>query len=330
MDVYKAIQEYYNALPYVNDWDELGVIFCRTAARQPHHWRLPILICEAAGGQPEVAIPAATALGCQHISILMIDDMLDADPRGEHLRLGMPVAANLAAAFQAAGYLGWARAPLERRARLAGLRNLQQMTLQTALGQHWDTQTPQTEDDFWRVVRTKSAPFFGVAFYLGALSGGAALEAADWLARLGRLYGELIQVHDDLNDVFETPAGPDWAPDRAPLPILFATLVDHPERERFLMLRSRAQDPEALREAQEILCRCGAVAYSVDQILQRAVRARELVNKLDLPRMEIIHRLMDDLVYPVYKLLEGIGVAGPAGQVSGEVFEVSLLETVGD
>jgi geranylgeranyl diphosphate synthase type I len=315
MDTYEKIQTAYSSLPHTAAWPEMDDIFRRNAAKQPHHWRLPILACEAVGGKPEDALPAAAALGCQHISILLIDDMLDADPRGEHHQLGMPAAANLATAFQAAGYLALVQAPLEAKARVAGLACLQLMTLQTALGQHWDTQSPENEDDFWQMVKTKSAPFFGAVFYLGALSGGAAPETANQLERLGRLYGELIQVHDDLKDVFETPAGPDWAPDRAPLPILFATLVEHPERDRFLALRSHVWAADALREAQEILCRCGAVAYCVDQILGRADRARDMTKELELPREDIVQRLIDDLVVPVVKLFEGVGVSAPVGVV---------------
>lgn len=313
MDIYEHIQAFFSSLPHTAEWEALDEIFHWNAAKQPRHWRLPILVCEAVGGTPEDALPAAAALGCQHISILMIDDMLDADPRGEYIRLGMPAAANLAAAFQAAGYLSLVRSSLGREARLDSLYCLQGMTLQTALGQHWDTQAPQTEAEFWHVARTKSAPFFGAAFYLGALSGKTSSQAADRLEQLGRLYGEMIQIHDDLNDVLEVPAGPDWALDCSPLPILFAALVDHPEKERFLALRPHVWAADALREAQEILCRCGAVSYSVDQILQRAVRARGLIEELEIPRVDLIHRLVDDLVYPVVKLLKGIGVAEPVG-----------------
>ena len=47
--------------------------------------------------------------------------------------------------------------------------------------------------------------------------------------------------------------------DRLNLPILFATLVDHPEQACFTALRSDILRPDALAEAQGILFHCGAV-----------------------------------------------------------------------
>jgi hypothetical protein len=45
-------------------------------------WLLPLQACEAVGGTPEQAVPAATAVACSQIGIILIDDMLDLDPHG--------------------------------------------------------------------------------------------------------------------------------------------------------------------------------------------------------------------------------------------------------
>src|SRR5688572_10281960 len=103
MDIYQSIIDYLSKVPLTHLWPEIPTLFARAASRRPRHWRLPLSACEAVGGSLERAVPAVTAIGCLHISILLVDDMLDADIRGEHHRLGHPVTANLAIAFQAAG-----------------------------------------------------------------------------------------------------------------------------------------------------------------------------------------------------------------------------------
>jgi geranylgeranyl pyrophosphate synthase len=109
------------------------------------------------------------------------------------------------------------------------------MFLSTAFGQFLDVQAPADESDYWQVTKTKSSPFFGAALQVGALAGGGTLETAEQLKKLGCLYGEMIQIHDDMHDSMETPANPDWIQGRSPLPILFASQVKHPEQERFVV-----------------------------------------------------------------------------------------------
>jgi geranylgeranyl pyrophosphate synthase len=134
------------------------------------------------------------------------------------------------------------------------------MMLTMAFGQYLDVQGPKDEEDYWRMVATKSSPFFGSVLYVGALMGGATREDALQIERFGNLYGEMIQIHDDLNDAMAVPANPDWRLDRSPLPILFAQGIEHTEKERFLELRQNISDPVALTEAQTTLIRCGASA----------------------------------------------------------------------
>jgi geranylgeranyl pyrophosphate synthase len=79
----------------------------------------------------------------------------------------------------------------------------------------------------------------------------------------------LIQVEDDLNDALKTPANADWHEGRNNLLVLYASTVDHSERDRFIALRQHIDDPEALAEAQQILIRSGAVSYAMYNMMQR-------------------------------------------------------------
>ena len=96
----------------------------------------------------------------------------------------------------------------------------------------------------------------------------------------------------------ETPANPDWLQGRSPLPILFAPLVEHPDQSRFLKLKKQIDQPETLKEAQEILLRCGAISYCADQLIQKYEKALKVLNGIPLLKHEPISSLFDEILAP--------------------------------
>ena len=303
MDIYNQINDYFSTLPCMESWDEARTMFQRAVSGKPGHWLLPVRACEAVGGSQRQALPAMVAIACAHIGILLVDDMLDGDPRGDYHRIGMPASSNMACAFQAAALYSISRCVQEPPARIAALTNFNEMFLSTTFGQFLDAQGVADEEDYWRTTQTKSSPFFGAALQLGALTGGATLDTAEQMKVLGNLYGEMIQSHDDLHDTMETPANPDWTQGRSPLPVLFAQLVDHPDRARFMELHRNISGEGALQQAQEILIRCGAISYCVDQLIQKHCAADAILNSLSLAHPAAIASVLDAVIAPVQKLL---------------------------
>jgi geranylgeranyl pyrophosphate synthase len=287
-------------------WPELNRALQRALVRQPVAWHFPIKACEALGAAPEKAIPAVAAITCAHMAILLVDDVLDDDPRGEYHRLGAGRASNLAVGLNALGMrvLFDARDCKERERAAAALN---QMIGSTAYGQELDVQNARSEEEYWAVAHAKSSPYFGVALYLGALFGGGDIEIAEQLNKFGEIYGEIMQIHDDLNDSLASPANIDWFTGRSPLPLLFAQLVDHPDRERFLELRPQVKDEEALQDAQAILVRSGAISFSVHHLMERHKLAKQLLEKIDLAASEEMHILLDEAIAPVKHLFESVG-----------------------
>ncbi len=51
---------------------------------------------------------------------------------------------------------------------------------------------------------------------------------------LGVRFGEIIQIMDDLDDAFQSPAKPDWQRQDNNLAILYAKTADHPAQAQFL------------------------------------------------------------------------------------------------
>jgi geranylgeranyl pyrophosphate synthase len=307
MEIYQQITDYINGFQGFSGWPEMQKIFAKAASGKPKHWIIPDLACEALGDGVEKAIPGVAAIACSHVSIILIDDMLDEDPRGEHNLFGPPATANMAAAFQSLGLEAILRSELAPDVKLVAAGSLNNMVRKTSFGQYLDTTvTSVDETTYWKIVQSKSSPFFGAALQIGGLYGGASIEVGEQLYRLGGLYGECIQIHDDLNDSLAVPANPDWAGHRAPLPILFTQVVNHPDRDRFLSLRQEINNPKNLTEAQEILVRCGAVSYCLDTIIAKQKEALALLNAIPLANKAVLKNLFDGLVLPVWRLLNSI------------------------
>jgi len=307
----QSIKAHVLALPEVAAWPEIASLFERAASRPRPDWSWPLIACRAVGGDAEMAIPGAAAVACMYISIILVDDMLDQDPRGEHLRSGSGPTANLALAFQAAAFRVIEQASVSADRRVAIVASLAWLALATALGQRLDAQNLDGEENYWKVVRAKSTPFYGAALHVGALLGNASLQVAGGLRDLGILLGEVIQIHDDLLDAFQTPANPDWTQGRNSLPILYARTADHPDRTRFMDLLPRIDDPQALREAQQILIACGAVSYSAYHLAKRHQEARQLLEGIPLPDPAPMTDLLARQTQPLIKLLRSRGAEIP-------------------
>lgn len=303
MDLFPTVIHEFTRLPHVKSWNEASQLFQAAASRKPAHWLIPVRACESVGGAQEWAIPAVVAIGCAHVGILLVDDMLDDDPRGDYHRLGLPAVSNLSCFFQAAALQAISRFVKDSRSQLTAVHTLNAMFLATTFGQYLDGQAPANESEYWGVTKTKSSPFFGAALQLGALAGGSSPEVAEQLKGLGCLYGEMIQIHDDMHDTMETPANPDWIQGRAPLPILFASSVKHPDRERFISLKRQVSSLDALQEAQEILIHCGAISYCADQLIERYEQAKEILNRIPLVKHGPVSALFDEIMTPVENLL---------------------------
>ncbi len=307
MDIYQSTLDYLMQLPVFDMWPGMKSVLERVACGRPHAWRLPMILCEAVSGSREAAVPACAALACAQISIILVDDMLDEDSRGEYRSIGFGRASNFAIAFHSSALDALCFCEAGARVRFEAVESLNRMLRETAFGQELDVQNPSDEDAYWRVVKNKSAPFYGSGFFLGALLGKARKATAARLDTLGRLYGEMIQIHDDLNDCMAVPANPDWLLGRKPLPILFAQTVNHPERSKFIDLCGDAGSQESLTRAQEILIRCGAVSYSIDCLAGRYQDARAILKDTALLYENDVEALLEELIMPVRNLFEVLG-----------------------
>lgn len=269
----QTLHTYLQTIVELNAWPEVLNLFPATETALRTDWALPFYSLRATGQPESLAFPVSAALAFIQISIMLVDDILDDDPRGKHLEMGSGRAANLALALQAAAHIALGRLNISAENRYEVATCLQQMALATAAGQELDTQPIDSEEAYWRLVSAKSTPFYAAALESGTIVGGADRETRDMIRSIGVRFGEIIQIMDDLDDAFQMPAKPDWQRQNNNLAILFAKNAEHPQHDDFLQLLDQiiAQpgDVKSLRSAQKILIDCGAVSYCVYQILVR-------------------------------------------------------------
>ncbi|HEX5718416.1 MAG TPA: polyprenyl synthetase family protein [Thermoanaerobaculia bacterium] len=315
---FQAIKQRVRAVAEVAAWPQMLQLMERVVHRESLSvWDYPGAACEAVGGEAEAAVPGAAAVFCSLISIHLVDDILDDDPKGDYHRLGTGRAANLGLAFQAAGHLMLDDPGVEPRVRAALHASFARMSIGTAFGQDMDSRELRSEEEYWRTVGTKTPPLFGAAFRMGALLGGAQELTADALEAFGGTLGRFVQVSDDLSDALETPARADWGRRTNNLPILYAMTADHPAQQQFLELSARSNDPESLAEAQKILLRSGAVSYCVFKMVEIAEEARRVLAGIPLRNSTPVERIFAAHLRPLHKMLESVGVEEPASLAVG-------------
>lgn len=290
-------------LPQMAQWPELDTLFPVQDVVVRLDWQLPGIGCVVVGGDTRQVIPAMAAMACIQISIILVDDLLDEEPDGAQHHMGIGRAANLALALQASGHLLIEQCAVPAAQRAAAALCLTRMALDTAAGQELDVSNLAGEENYWQVVRAKSTPFYGAGLEIGARLGGAPEEVAAGLYEIGVIFGEAVQILDDLEDAFKMPANADWVQGRNNLAILYGLTAEYPEKETFLQMKTNAEQWESLEQAQQILIRAGAVSYCAYQLLQRHQEAHRLIQTLPLHGPELLQNLLTAQLMPFLKLL---------------------------
>ena len=306
--MYQKIKQYLQDDEFINPWPGLMQFVISIINEKPKHILIPGMIASIYGGDLEQQICVDGTLALLFGAIISVDSILDGDDGGPMQGYTSGELANLSL-----GLTGWAVQILRHlsekpRINAEGYAVLSRMLYQVSLGQALDSGNPETEEGYWRLATMKSGAFFSGAFDLGGLAGGASAADLTRLSALGQCYGVMVQIHDDLRDALEKPANSDWLNGRNTLPILYAHLVDHPERERFDSIRMGVEDESLLEEAQSILVRSGAISYGFYQIQELNQQAMLELEGLSLVDDGGIRGMFDELAQPVEQLLEVVAV----------------------
>lgn len=228
------------------------------------------LCCLAQGGDRRSCEHFAVAWNLLYTALYLLDGVEDGDlSAGPWSQWGAGAAINLSTGLLATtgGLLSrledaGVSAAIGRRVRADFYHTLLRMTA----GQHHDlTRSEPTLEECWRIAEAKSGDLFGLACQAGALLAGADEQRAVGCKEFGQILGVLIQIGDDLDDLWSRPgkASDLLAGDRWRLPVAYAMEVLPPtEREqlRNLLLAAPA-DESAEAEARSCVLSAGAALY---------------------------------------------------------------------
>jgi geranylgeranyl pyrophosphate synthase len=230
--------------------------FCYTA--------LPLLTCQAAGGQPCQAIPVAAAWRALHIAAQLLDDVEDGDVASMSTALTDAAhVINLATGFIVVANNALLRLPPTLWRMLQN--DFNHTILRMAGGQHADLNRHALLDieTYFQLMAAKSGSFFALAARAGAHCATSDQIQIAKFEQFGYNVGILIQVTDDLAD-FRKPIGTgSLAAGRHTLPVVYALNVASPaERDRLMQLLAAVSvDKEAESQARQLLVALGAEVY---------------------------------------------------------------------
>ena len=289
-EIFDQIVETVEALPEFKEWPFLLELLMHGKSAD---WLMPIIVAEALGAKPEIAVPVGAAIACVQVSIILVDDILDNDPRGAFHKHGVGTIANAALTLQACGHrlLGQSSLSGERLALAHDI--YARIATETAFGQKLDADNLTGEDNYWRVTSIKSTPLFTGAYQLGALMGGAPMSHVDLFRRFGFLFGVICQIGDDISDAMDLKLNADWHEARNNLLFMYVEQGDNPYKDEFKALKSNILSPGSLARAQEILVRSGALSYALFVAFEKIAEAEKLIQEMDLADATPIHEHLD-------------------------------------
>lgn len=241
------------------------------------------LCCLALGGERQACEHFAVAWNLLYTALYLLDSVEDGDLSSEPwAQWGSGAAVNLSTGLLATtGVLlsqledAGIGAAIARRVRAHFFSTLLRMTA----GQHHDlTRAEPTLEQCRQIAEAKSGDLFGLACEAGALLAGTDERIATGCKEFGQMLGLLIQIGDDLDDLWSRPGRSSdlLAGDRWRLPVAYAMAVLPPIQREDLraLLRVAPADESAEAEARSCVLAAGAALYLATEARCLYERAR--------------------------------------------------------
>lgn len=230
---------FYGMMHYHMGWRDAALQPATVNAGKRIRPILCLLVCQAAGGDWQQAVPAAAAIEILHNFSLIHDDIEDASPtrRGRQTLWqiwGVNQAINSGDAMFAIAHLALNRL-IDRGVDAAivvqALRRFDETCVQLTQGQHADmdfeTRDRISVDEYLEMITGKTAVLVSLCAELGALVAGADAQTVAHYATFGRHLGLAFQVKDDILGIWgdENRTGKSAATDivtkKKTLPVLY-------------------------------------------------------------------------------------------------------------
>jgi len=211
------LASFYGMMQYHLGWVDEGFVPTKDGIGKRLRPILCLLTCQASGGHPDQALPAAAAIELVHNFSLIHDDIEDVSPFRHHRSTvwkvwGVPQGINVGDGLLALAHLSLHRlhdrgVPLV--CVFAASRILDEACLAISEGQHLDlsfeTRLDVDVEQYLSMIRGKTAALFSAAAQLGALIAGDDVESIARYRRFGQNLGLAFQIVDDILGIWGDP-----------------------------------------------------------------------------------------------------------------------------
>jgi len=277
-------------------------------AEQQTWLNLPSYCCQAAGGDPEMAMEVNAAWGMLYTAAHTMDAIQDHDdPDAWWVDLGPPAAINIATSLYAGSglfLLELFHQGIAHETALDILHQFQHTILNMCAGQHLElSQKELSLEDYWRIAQAKSGSFFSLACYAGARLASDDPAKLTCFKDFGNFLGIMIQISDDAKDIWGLAKNGNSSLSNplCLLPVIFALSVL--SREECDTLRNTLQkpveDPDEFDAIRIQLEETGAGLYLVTKLEEHRIQAIQSLERLNLQAAlynRLVH-LLDQLSY---------------------------------
>ncbi|HEX8691885.1 MAG TPA: polyprenyl synthetase family protein [Longimicrobium sp.] len=267
-----------------------------------------VLLCdELGGGSHREAETLAAIIELVHLATLVHDDAVDHSV----LRRGMPTV-NALWSHQVAIIMGdylYSRSITEitRLGQLEPIRVIAAAANAMTVGEMRQLVSHDalhfSEDDYYRLIDSKTASLMAAACEMGALTGAPAYRGQ--VARYGRWLGHAFQIADDLLDytadaeVTGKPSGLDLREHKVTLPLIHALPRLGPAERAEVEALFRDPEPadEAIHEVVELVKAHGGLDYAREKAGEAAQWAHDALE--GLPEGPALESLRESITYAV-------------------------------
>lgn len=164
-----------------------------------------------------------------------------------------------------------------------------------------------SKDEYFEVIKKKTASLISTCMRLGAISVGASKEQAEKYAHLGELIGMCFQMRDDIFDYFSDdvgkPTGNDIREGKITLPLLYA-IENAPEAEKkrfYDIIESDDFSDENVEMFIRYAKDNGGIEYTYDVIDKFKTEAEQIISKIESEDARIkIQAVLDYIVARKY------------------------------
>jgi len=239
--------------------------------------------CKLVGGREEDAIPTAAALELLHTFTLIHDDIMDEDEKRRgistvHTKWGLPtaiVAGDLlfAKVYETITKFTDSRHVSPKRI-LQVLKGISEAAIAICEGQTLDMtfehRETVSEDEYFEMIRAKTATLFEVSARCGGILGGAKKSQVQNLGRYGYYAGLAFQLIDDVlgltadEKLLRKPVGSDIREGKRTLIVIHALKHASEEQRRRILetLGDRSASSERIQETIDLINSLGSIKYT--------------------------------------------------------------------